>query len=386
MKKLLCMVLAAVMLFCLASCNSTSSDVTDSEDTATAPAQPSESESEDKKDGESEKTEVKDMTPITYPLYSNAWGIKVLGVRNLESDKQINCDWTCSGIEVNIDHYGGDIKFTAGASAGCYFRAFIDGEPYKKPTTYLALSGEDNGQIRLKDVPAGKHTLRLVKVTGYTLARAQLYSMTFAGEILEMPMDPSNLYIEYIGDSISCGWGTIGAHGAAYTDQDGTLAYPYLVSQELGADYSVTALSGQGLLVGNPGVPKGYLYESALRSTEKQYEFRRKADVVVVNIGTNDYSQKRDNPDDFKKAYKDLLDTIKQKNGEDCKIVCIYNTMNDTFQSIIKELCDNKQDQGIYLVEFERAVNPAAGGHPSASENKTYARVLVNLLKKTVLK
>ena len=382
MKKILCIVLAAIMLFSLVSCNGNASDATDSEETTTAPAETEGSENEKEADSETKKTEVKDMTPVTYPLYSNAWGVKVLGVRNLESDKQINCDWTCSGIEVNIDHYGGDIKFSVESSAGCYFRAFIDGEPYTNPTTYFALSGGGNQQIRLRNVPEGKHTLRLIKVTGYTLARAQLYSMTFAGEILEMPLDSSNLYIEYIGDSISCGWGTIGAHGGAYTDQDGSLAYPYLVSQALGADYAVTALSGQGLLVGNPGIPKGYIYASALRSTDKQYEFKRKADVVVVNIGTNDYSQKGDSPDSFKTAYQNLLDTIKQKNGDDCKIVCIYNTMNDTFSSIINELCANKQDMGIYLLKFDRT----SSGHPTTAENKKYTQVLLDYLKNTVLK
>lgn len=53
-----------------------------------------------------------------------------------------------------------------------------------------------------------------------------------------------NYYIEFVGDSITCAWGTIGEHTGAYTDQDGTLAYSYLVAEAQNADYSMTALSG----------------------------------------------------------------------------------------------------------------------------------------------
>ena len=382
MKKALSAIMACLLLTCFISCDASEQEETVTDNVTTEAQKEDVSKNEENEEKEEKETEIKDLTPITYPLNHRTWGVKVLGVRCLESDTQINCDWTCSGIEMNIDHFGGDIVFSVGASAGCYFKAFIDGEVFKSPTAYYTVESE-KAQIKLRNVPEGKHTLRLIKVTGYTLSRAQIYSVTFAGNILEQALEENTLHIEYIGDSISCGWGTIGGHGGAFTDQDGTYAYPYLVSEALGADYSVTALSGQGLLVGNPGIPNGYLYGSALRSTQNKYTFARKADVVVINIGTNDYSQKRDSKDAFREAYKNLLETVKAKNGADCKIVCIYNTMNDTFADVIKELCNGKQNEGIYLLEFNRA---NGGQHPTISEHKGYTNVLVDYLKNTVLK
>ena len=339
----------------------------------------------DKKDPDTDKENEKDMNPITYSINSRTWGVKVLGVRSLESETQINCDWTCSGIEMNIEHFGGDITFSVGSDKGCYFKALIDGKVFKSfqtPTgNYFEVDSAEE-QIVLKDVPEGKHTLRLLKVTGHTLARAQIYSVTFAGKILDPVYDEEPLYIEYVGDSICCGWGTIGNNEGAYTDQDGTFAYPYRVSEALGADYSITALSGQGLLVGAPGVLNGYLYSSPLRDAEEKYSFSRKADVVVINIGTNDWWSYSTNQEPFANAYMQFLNTVKEKNGPDCKIVCIYNTMNNTFPELLNMLCGNKEDQGIYLLKFDRAYS----GHPTILENRGYTEVLLDFLKDNVLK
>lgn len=337
---------------------------------------------DDKNDSDTEGGDEKDMQPVTHSLNSSTWGVKVLGVRSIESDTQINCDWTCSGIEMNIEHFGGDITFSVGSSHGCYFKAIVDGEVFKNfqaPIQDYYVVDSNQEQIVLKDVPEGEHTVRLVKVTEHKLARAQIYSVTFAGKILEPAYD--SLYIEYVGDSICCGYGTIGNNGEVYTGQDGTFAYPYLVSEALGADYSIMALSGQGLLIGQPGVLNGYLYTSPLRDSQTKYDFSRKADIVVVNIGTNDWWSYRNNQEPFANAYMQFLNTIKEKNGQECKIVCIYNTMNDTFSDVLNRLCANKEDQGIYLLHFARTIQ----GHPTILENREYAKVLLDFLNDKVM-
>ena len=221
----------------------------------------------------------------TYPLSSNTTGVKLLGVRNEPSENYISCDWSCSGFEMNVNSFErGDIVFHASAGANCYFRAYVDGSDWGK---YYVV-GVDLCEIVLENVPAGIHTIRLIKVTGHTLACAQVTDVCFAGSISETSPAQKELYIEFIGDSICCGWGMIGSKDGQYTGQDGSLAYPYLVAEAMNADYSITALSGQGLLMGDPGMTKGYLMISPKRSASI-YNFERTADVVVINVGTNDY-------------------------------------------------------------------------------------------------
>jgi lysophospholipase L1-like esterase len=321
-----------------------------------------------------------------YPLNSSTPGIKMLGERYLASDTQINCDWTGSGFEMDIEHDGGEITFTASASANCFFRAYVDGKAwegsdYEIPVYFLVKP--EVSRITLSDVPAGKHRIKLIKVSGYTLARAQVTDVSLCGTICEQAPDRKPLYIEFVGDSICCGWGIIGERKGTYTDQDGTLAYPLKIAAALDADYSVTALSGQGLIFGPAcTVTEGYRYASPLRSKSEEYDFARKADIVVINIGTNDYGHREQpdiNAETFKASYLAFLNTVIEKNGKDCKIYCLYKTMNDTFHEVLLEACEEFGKTVRAVVPFEMT-RSAGGQHPTIEENVKYTADVLRLL------
>ncbi len=312
MKKIIAIFLVMLMgISCLAACSSDKDGDVDSDQAASD----SNATSDSGADGEQQTK----PDPKTIKITSATEGVKVLGVRNLASETGLRMDWSCSGVEFAIDLKGDTVRLNFTVSAQCLFRVWVDGEEYTQ-------GGEKyftpiNGILQLTEIPQGKHTLRVMKVTGYTLARAELIGVTFAGELLTDVVNTSDkeLYIEFVGDSITCGWGTIGAHKGAYTDQDGTLAYSYLLAEELNADYSMTALSGQGLLYGTPGVTNGYLYADPTGHAEEKYDFSRKADIVVINVGTNDFTQEV-GESNFKTAYLNFLKTVREKNGDRCKI------------------------------------------------------------------
>jgi lysophospholipase L1-like esterase len=238
--------------------------------------------------------------------------------------------------------------------------------------------------IRLQDIPRGQHTVRLVKVTGYTLANTTLQSMTLTGSVAETAPKAQELYVEYIGDSMFCGWGVVGSYDGKYTSQDGALAIPYLVSEKLGADFSVVAVSGQGAVFGSPNVENAYRYASYQRGMSSEFGFERKADAVVINLGTNDYSNPTDAPADaFAAAYERILRYARQKHGEDCKIIAVYNVMNDTYsQQILKVLqALGGEEQGFYAVKLDRTARVHTS-HPTAEENAAYTEVLSELIGK----
>ena len=144
------------------------------------------------------------LTEQTVALNKNTKGIKILGVRNLPSETQINADWSASGIEF-VATCEGDMTFEASSSAACYFRAYVDGEPWNNGSIpYFTVNGKTN--IVLKDIPKGTHIIRLIKVTGYTIARAEIKSVKLTGFISEEAPADKDLYIEFIGDSITCAW------------------------------------------------------------------------------------------------------------------------------------------------------------------------------------
>lgn len=385
-KRIIAVLLCGMMIFGVVGCAGQKGDNENTGDTTNNGTEKPDGNTEDTSGngGNTDKPVEPDVELTTTKLTAATAGIKILGERQYVSDEeeQINCDWTCSGIEFVLSSHGGDVSFDVESDKPCYFRAYVNGEAWNSAgsSPYFLINGRSS--ISLKKVPTGDITVRLIKVSGHTLARAQLYSVSYYGTLKETAPADKELYIEFIGDSISCGWGVVGDHDGTYASQDGTYAYPYLLSEELNADYSVTALSGQGLLYHGTNMPNminGYLMASPLRNVTAMYGFERKADVVVVNIGTNDYSHRSSiTAEEFAEAYKQLIEIIKEKNGADCKIVCLYGAMNDTFAESIISVCYKLggNANGIYTFNMDRA----ASGHPTIEENAEYTKALKTLL------
>ena len=322
--------------------------------------------------------EVNTMAGNKIVLTANTKGVRVLGVRNLSSEKSLHLDWTCSGAEFTVNLKGDSLAFAISASGACYFRVWVDGKEFLNGSTPYFLVSPMKGSFILKGLSAGEHEIRLMKVTGYTLARAELQYIKLDGSLVEKTVLPKSRYIEFIGDSITCGWGTIGSHTGAYTDQDGTYAYSYLLASALDADYSMTALSGQGLLTGNPGFPKGYLYASALKNDTDPYAFERKADLTVILLGPGGVTSNFDEKE-LTDAYYDLLVSVREKNGPDCEILCLYNAMTDYYTTALLAAVERfgGEAQGVYLYKLDRAYNNA---HPSIAEHQGYFEKLLALV------
>lgn len=317
-----------------------------------------------------------------------AKGAKILGIRHLPDDRVVYTDWTCSGIEfiANITE-ASDITVTASSTAPCYFKAYVDGALWKNgDSDYYTVSGEST--IVLKHLSVGTHTVRLIKVTGYTLAQAELREIEVCGSI--RPTEDKELYIEFLGDSISCGWGVVGTHDGGYASQDGTFAYPYLVAEALNADYSIMGLSGRGVIHGTDlNFDKDYLTTSPLRSAA-EYGFERQADLVVINLGTNDRGNHADTVA-FEAAYLTLLDRVFAKNGDDCIVYCLWGAMNDTYNTQIQSAIANYKASHptAKIGTLALAASTVAGGepswgHPSIEDHAGYTEALLNALKTVI--
>ena len=314
---------------------------------------------------------------------SSAW-VKKLDPRMEATADGIPCDWSASGIEF-VATGKGDMTFAltvttnmGAGKEGCFFRAYVDGAAYLNGESAYYEVKKGDATITLKNLPEGTHTIRLVKVTGYTLANTMLKSVSFDGTVAETAPAAKNLLLEFVGDSICCGWGVIGDHKGAYSDQDATMAYPYLIAEAMGADLSVMALSGQGLTVGNPGIFAGYRYASPNRSMKTEYGFARKADYSILNVGTNDAFQNL-SAADFEAKLKAFVAVVREKNGADCRIVLVGGMMKTEYNDIIKrvthELGGAAEKYYVYIAD-----QAAGGNHPTEAEHREYAELLGGML------
>ncbi|MBE6959545.1 MAG: hypothetical protein E7448_02335 [Ruminococcaceae bacterium] len=344
-----------------------------------------------------------DQTPATevenvyaqqnYALRGVSNKLRLLG-RASVANNGIASDHTASGIEFEA-YIQGEFRFTVSCSADTYFTVFVDGERLEQR---FEAKGEfvdreivvgDLGELALRNI-------RIIKQTEAKNSVATLKSMEFYGCLADAPKQ-KDLYIEFIGDSITAGYGNLwtkdspdpsNKSGTALY-QDGILGYAFLTAQLLQADISVVSCSGIGIDRGYTNQNgKGYrmrdFYEmtSYVRSKTEVYDFEnaRVPDLVVINLGTNDQSV-GSTEEDFKAGVRELINFIRTSYNSTMPIVWAYGMMSDGryqwVEDVINELGGDKE--GLYMCELIR--NKEGGnGHPSLTAHSIASQQLAGFL------
>ena len=120
-------------------------------------------------------------------------------------------------------------------------------------------------------------------------------------------------FIEIAGDSITAGYGNLSANGWGggfkLAEEDVARTYGRLAADALDADVTVLGWSGGGIyqdLGGNrsPVFSDGIFWRTLARRDCKDWTFEQKPDVLVINLGTNDFQANVVNPvEGFAEAY-----------------------------------------------------------------------------------
>jgi|GEM_PF-694508 len=325
--------------------------------------------------------------------------IKTQGRTTLK-DGALWLDFSASGIEFSANCEGKvalnlnvkSLKQTD-SYGGLYFTVIVDG--VKKDRAECHITSTGNVELVLaEDLPAGNHTFEVYRQTEHRGAEVGITSIVMNGTFNEKPAD-NRLYIEFIGDSISTGFGALGttsdSDGGSPKWQDATAAYPYLTAKALGADFSDVAYSGIGAKYGwqDPNMHTFYPYQRWQYDRNTQYNFNaRQPDVIVIALGTNDIAMETEKGITVEQrlaGYQELLDLVRAKNPNS-KIVWIYGMMKDDDNARIPAIIEENGGAAAGLYSLELVTNTAgAGWHPSAAGQQKFADDLVAFLNSDVL-
>jgi lysophospholipase L1-like esterase len=239
--------------------------------------------------------------------------------------------WPGTAIAATFTGTGIDAKLRD--SGTNFFTVVIDGAE----GTPLSTSAAMETYALASGLSPGRHTLVLTKRTESFVGTVQLLALTPRGGSLVSSRPPFTRRIEYIGDSVTCGYGDRGANQACHFSadtEDETLAYGALVGKELNAAVSVIAYSGIGMyrsFSGSTGDQMPVLFERTLASEPTPWSFKTpEPDVVVVNLGDNDFA-KGDPGDAFERAYVAFLQHLRA-HYPNARVVCALNAMlSDTY-------------------------------------------------------
>ncbi|MGM9684351.1 MAG: GDSL-type esterase/lipase family protein [Eubacteriales bacterium] len=334
------------------------------------------SESTDNIPGPSDDEDSIPEDAISYPLVQITDDLKING-RYTVTDSGIGCDHTASGIEFTA-YCQGDVKLKLESVGDTYFSVWIDG--IRKGSRIHAANGEGTVTVA-KYLEEGVHTFRILKQTESRLSRTVLKEISLKGIIKEPPEDKS-LYIEFIGDSITGGYGNLTTGKPADVGsslyEDGTQAYAFLTAEALDADCSVVSCAGIGVAQGyvDFNISDFYPCVSYYRDRSEMYVAARIPDVVVINLGTNDYSKKAD-VREFSDGVEALVGSIREMYGEDVSIIWAYNMMNEGNSSIIRSIFRSLggEEAGYFTVPLSRDTS-GGNSHPSTDGHKASAEIL----------
>ena len=203
-----------------------------------------------------------------------------------------------------------------------WWRYSIDGREYTK---FRPMTEET---VLAENLAPGRHQLFLIRCTEgrYGISTLDGLKLDDGAELLAAAQ-PSPRRIEIVGDSIAAGANNDGPAGLSYrSKEDGSAAFAPELARQLGAEWSVVAKSGEGI-VHNYGEswPGDGLHaeDTYARTFYTQAEpvwnpDRFPPQVILIALGTNDFTDAQRKPEeaDFAAGYERLVRLIRKMNPE----------------------------------------------------------------------
>lgn len=204
------------------------------------------------------------------------------------------CTWSASSVSFTVS--GGSASVKLKDPGKNVWQVVVNGEP----TEVLTLEAGEKSYAVATGLAAGAHTIELVKRTEASFGATQILGVVIDDDakLLSTPVRPRR--IEVIGDSISCGFGNEAPNKEAKftaATENAWLAYGAVAARAVNADYVCIAWSGKKLWPDNTIVS---IYDRIAPnvSGSAKWDFSTWVpDVVVINLGTNDFNAKA-NPEE----------------------------------------------------------------------------------------
>lgn len=356
--------------------------------------------------------------------------IELLGRTYQSGDEGLFLNWSCSGIRflwkgtsLAIKTRGISSKeqelntFTAQyeeRETSPWFAIFLDDE--QEPYQYFeAKKGEHlYGIYSCEKIEI--HTITIRKITENAKGKICLKEFLTDGEIKKNEVRKEKIFLEFIGDSITCGFGNMVKDGQRLfysEDENGWMAHPAVAARILNAEFSVISCSGIAITEGigafeYPLPPMKHYYPYCDRMVEELdgtkkdplfWDFKNHIpDVIILNLGTNDATVIDLNEDTengiakFEEDYYDFLCMIRHYNGVTPWIICALGSMDyflyDNIEKVVKRFCQINQDSKIRCFKYGRMrVQEGSGAcnHPYVTTQIRMGEELASYIQKEIL-
>lgn len=343
-------------------------------------------------------------------FYADDSNVNVIG-RSLMMNNTRYLGYSCSAIEFEFTgtKVEADIwtdSDTLETELKAWVAVFVNDE--ELPVKRFSL--EKNGIYLLYEGAKPQTTkIRLVKYSEAAFGKIGIRSIRIDSDQPPRPTKKKSRRIEFIGNSITCGYGNEGIWNVDtfQTSQENPWeAYAALTARKLEADYQLVCWSGIGIIsnyteqeVPNTTewlMPQLYPYtdratDQVLGNTEPEVwkNERFDPDCIVINLGTNDSSYTKninERVEAFGNRYYEFVREVRNKNPRS-KILCTLGAMGQDLCEAIRqqvERMNSEGDDNVHFMDFDVQREEDGIGtdwHPSKATHRKMAVKLTDKLK-----
>lgn len=349
---------------------------------------------------------------------------KLVGRYDMTDPQRPKFDWSGNyltarfeGSEVSVG-----ISVPDGQDADFVFEAVVD---QQTPVKFVVTPSQPS-YLLAKDLPPGPHEVLVMRNSEALYGITQFTGFNFGASGKLLPPTERPRRIELIGDSITCGYGIEGTNATCPYDvevrpgvrlpitQNIYLAYGSAAGRALDADVVTTCYSGKGLRLNyrenetdrdkTTTIPQFWERTLANRN-DMPWSFQEpEPQVVVINVGTNDFSRdvNQDTIADgidlgaFHDTYLQFLQAVRARRPDAHIFIAVPPMMTDKFpldnartdlKNILGRLVDERAAAGdtkvyrIELVEMGSRYGLGCDYHPNLEVHQIMTQQLVEAIR-----
>jgi lysophospholipase L1-like esterase len=323
--------------------------------------------------------------------------------------------WPGTGLAFTFTGTSASVPITASGTNSV--DVFVDNNA---PVVISSVSG--NSISTPSGLANRKHTVVIRKRSEASFGTIVFGTPTVSGSSsgVSAPSSWPTKRIEFIGDSITVGYGLDGTYPCTNTAalEDAPKTYGALTAGNLSYDYSIVAVSGRGVIRNyvqattdtSPKMPE-YWTRYGTNDADNSYDNSYRPQIVVINLGTNDWSyllynstgqsyRGRDNVNvtQFISTYTAFAKSIQQKYNNPYLFLTsspllgdYYPTAADaqhTAQANATKAVVAQLGSKAHFVDFPSqdtsVVGQGCDSHPSAAEHQVMAGILTKAIRSVV--
>jgi hypothetical protein len=316
----------------------------------------------------------------------------------IDFDNPLAPKFSYSGVSIRTEFSGTSIAAIMDDDTGQnYYNIILDG----KLLDTIGVSVGKKTYNLAQGLENTLHEIEIFKRTEQMFGKTQFFGFVVDnGTTLSSPVIKRDKMIEYIGNSITCGYGDEGVNGGTFgpTTENHYMSFAAITSRNFNARHLAVCKSGIGIYRNYDGPAQGntdcmtnYYTRTFLYDENPKYSFAERPDLVCIDLGTNDFSTSGCDSAKFVSNYLRLIDTIQTKYAMP-DIICLVGPMLSgsslttikRYLKVIMNTANLKVKGNVFFFEMSAQTGDlgiAIDYHPTVAQHKRNALELTEYIK-----